>query len=140
MGYAQAVVSVFSNYFTFKGRAPRSEYWYFVLFYMIGNAATTLIDQRMFEFQSSGLLGSIYGLVTFVPSLSVAVRRLHDTGRSGWWVLVPILALVLAVVVSLAVRSSWVGVVMLVPVALTIYLFARPSEPGPNAYGPPVTA
>lgn len=140
MGYAQAVVSVFSNYFNFKGRAPRSEYWYYVLFYMMGNAATTLVDQRMFEFQSSGLLSSIFGLVTLVPGISVAVRRLHDSGRSGWFVLAPMLAVMLAVGVSMAVRSSWVGLVMLVPVALTIYLFTKPSEPGPNAYGPPVTA
>lgn len=138
MSYVQAVVSVFSNYVNFKGRALRSEYWYFILFYMLGNLASSLLDQRMFEFQGTGLFGAVFGLATFLPGLSVAVRRLHDTGRSGWFVLAPGVAVALAVALSLAVRSSWVGLVLLLPLAITVYLFAKKSDPAENAYGPPV--
>ncbi|HMR18381.1 MAG TPA: DUF805 domain-containing protein [Sphingobacterium sp.] len=82
------------NYANFNGRARRKEYWMFVLVNVIISVILGLID-GIFGLSiggnaGAGVLGSIYALAVFVPGLAVAVRRLHDTGRSGWnylWVL-----------------------------------------------------
>ena len=74
MGMIEAVKSCFSNYATFSGRARRSEYWYFCLFNFLVGLVLTFIP----------FAGIFYSLITFLPGLAVAVRRLHDTGRSGW--------------------------------------------------------
>ncbi|MBE6293284.1 MAG: DUF805 domain-containing protein [Bacteroidales bacterium] len=86
MGFSQAVKSVFSNYANFSGRARRSEYWYFVLFSLI----IGLIP----------IVNLIVGLISIIPSIAVCVRRLHDIGKSGWWLLlclIPIVNLILLV-------------------------------------------
>ena len=89
MSFTEAVISVFTNYANFKGRATRSEYWYFVLFNMVVSAVLSGLAQA-----SNGLaiISVLYSLAVFIPGLAVAVRRLHDVGKSGWWyfiVLVP---------------------------------------------------
>src|SRR5690348_2196785 len=85
------------KYADFNGRARRSEYWFFVLFYAIVRTVANVIDAvigtRGFG-ASQGLLGLLVGLALLLPGLSVAVRRLHDTGRSGWWVLIGLIPLV----------------------------------------------
>lgn len=86
MGFSQAVKSVFSNYANFSGRARRSEYWYFVLFSLI----IGLIP----------IVNLIVGLISIIPGIAVCVRRLHDIGKSGWWLLlclIPIVNLILLV-------------------------------------------
>lgn len=85
---------VLKNYATFQGRARRSEYWYFVLFNAIISYSLLFIGLSA----GNGLetLNSIYSLVVFVPSIAVAVRRAHDVGKSGWYMLIPIYNLVLA--------------------------------------------
>ncbi|NHM32312.1 DUF805 domain-containing protein [Neobacillus terrae] len=76
---------VLKNYVGFQGRARRKEYWMFYLF----NAIISLI---LYIVQSvadlSSLLTTLYSIAVFLPSLAVTVRRLHDTGRSGWWILI----------------------------------------------------
>jgi uncharacterized membrane protein YhaH (DUF805 family) len=81
MGFGQAVSSCYSNYATFSGRASRSEYWFFALFhFLIIFAGVALISVGI------GIVILIgFGLVNFLPHLSVTVRRLHDTDHSGWW-------------------------------------------------------
>lgn len=89
MSFGQAIVRVFSNYANFQGRARRSEYWYFVLFYGIVMLCLSLLAL----IPGAVLLTVIFWLGTVVPNLAVSWRRLHDTGRSGAWVflsLVPI--------------------------------------------------
>lgn len=81
-----------ANYFNFADRARRKEYWMFVLFNMIFMIAVGVIDGVL------GSFGILYGLGVFIPGLAVTVRRLHDTGRSGWWMLIsiiPILGIIL---------------------------------------------
>jgi uncharacterized membrane protein YhaH (DUF805 family) len=109
----QAIKICFRKYVTFGGRASRSEYWYFALFYTIISIVANILDAII------GLpaFGVIAAIVFFLPSLAVAVRRLHDTNRSGWWLffaLVPV-----------------IGVIMLI-----IWLASRSRE-GVNKYGPP---
>ena len=79
----------------FEGRAHREEYWMFVLFNVIFGVGLTVIDSIFgLKVDQFGILSTIYSILIFVPTLAAAVRRLHDTGKSGWWILlvfVPIL-------------------------------------------------
>ncbi len=91
MSFSEAVKYCFANFANFNGRARRSEYWYFVLFGIIVYFATAIIAPALY---------AIAVLVLFIPTIAVAVRRLHDGGRSGWnllWVLVPFGGLVVLV-------------------------------------------
>ena len=114
MDPVKAISSVFANYANFSGRAPRSEYWWFV---------TLLIAAQVvaFAIMSSGqvVLGGIIFLIlvltTVVPSLSVQVRRLHDMDRSAWWLL--------------AFLGGGIGTALLLGISL------RSGTPGPNSYG-----
>ena len=85
-------IQAFKNWNDFKGRANRSEYWYFVLFSSIISLILSLIDMKLLGFQaesptSTGTLDFIYSLLVFIPSLSLTVRRLHDVNNSGWNIL-----------------------------------------------------
>lgn len=88
---------VFENYANFSGRARRSEYWYFVLMSIIISIILAVIDNMTgltYENSLSGPIKSVYSLLVFIPGLAVAVRRLHDIGKSGWFffiVLIPII-------------------------------------------------
>ena len=96
MSFTTAIKSFWSNYATFKGRARRSEYWYIQLFLVLTNLAVAAIDlvlmngdvDRFIANGGGGIVGLVWILVTIVPALAVLVRRLHDTGKSGWWILI----------------------------------------------------
>ena len=106
MGFIEAITHGFSNYATFSGRAPRSQFWWWYLFivivYAIANVGDSLIgwgvgkttyeftlnDQvNVYESPGVGFLFIIAWLVLLLPTLAVMARRLHDTDRSGWWIL-----------------------------------------------------
>ena len=79
------------GYAIFRGRSRRAEYWYFVLVQVIIITACIVLDNLLglnFEEANNGPITAIYGLLTFLPQLAVSIRRLHDTGRSGWWILI----------------------------------------------------
>ena len=86
MNFQTAIRSGFQNYTNFKGRASRAEYWWWALFTVILSIVLSSISD------SIGNLGS---LVTLLPSIAVAIRRVHDVDRAGWFILVPIYNLVL---------------------------------------------
>ena len=124
MDFGTAIKSFWTNYVNFKGRARRSEYWFIFLFLFLTNLATTLVDSALFgndldvvlETGGAGPVRIVWSLVVLLPSLAVVVRRLHDTGRSAWWLLIA-----------------------LVPVAGLIVLFVFAvfgSDPVANRYGP----
>jgi uncharacterized membrane protein YhaH (DUF805 family) len=94
MNFGQAIKSGFSNYVNFSGRAIRSEYWYWVLFVILGEIVTLIIDYTL----GAQITTSLFGLATFLPSLAVAIRRLHDIDRTGWWVFLVLIPLVGAIV------------------------------------------
>ena len=106
MGFGEAVKSFWSKYATFKGRSRRSEYWFIQLFLVLTNLAVAAIDlilmngdvERFIANGGGGIVGLIWILVTIVPALAVLVRRLHDTGKSGWWVLIGLVPFVGTVV------------------------------------------
>ena len=112
MGFGQAVSTCFSKYATFAGRARRSEYWWFFLFNIIVSIVATVIDAAL----GTAFVALLVALALIVPSIAVGVRRLHDTGRSGWWMLIGLVPLV-------------GGIVLLV-------FFASDSTPETNDYGP----
>lgn len=94
MDFITAIKTGFTKFAGFQGRAIRSEYWYFILFVMLGSAVLALIDAVV----GTGVLSLIFTLVTLIPTIAVSVRRLHDTDRSGWWYLLFLVPLVGAVV------------------------------------------
>ncbi|MFM2230889.1 MAG: hypothetical protein RL607_2147 [Bacteroidota bacterium] len=88
---------VFENYANFSGRARRSEYWYYTLMNIILAVVMMILDKTLgtnFEPLPYGYLYMIYALAVLVPGLAVAVRRLHDVGKSGWFFLVVLIPLV----------------------------------------------
>ena len=101
MGFSEAVRSFWSRYTMFKGRSRRSEYWFIQLFLIITNLAAAAIDlalmggdvDRFIANGGGGIVGLIWILVTILPALAVLVRRLHDTGKSGWWVVLGLIPL-----------------------------------------------
>ena len=97
MGFAEAVQSCFKQYVGFTGRARRSEYWWFALFGLIVGIVANLIDTvlgTMSEDTNVGVLGTIVSLALLLPTLAVAIRRLHDTSRTGWWILIGLIPIV----------------------------------------------
>jgi uncharacterized membrane protein YhaH (DUF805 family) len=100
------------HYADFNGRARRQEYWMYTLFNTLAVIVLMLLTKVSSIF---GILYGVYALATLVPSLAVAVRRLHDVGKSGWFLLLSLIPLV--------------GLYLL-------YLLVLDSEQGTNAYGP----
>jgi uncharacterized membrane protein YhaH (DUF805 family) len=87
MNFQTAIRSGFQNYANFKGRASRAEYWWWALF-------TVVLGLLGSSIHSS--IGNLAQLVTLLPSIAVAVRRIHDTDHRGWWIFAPIFNLVFA--------------------------------------------
>ncbi len=112
-------IGVLKKYAVFEGRARRAEYWYFALFNFIAGIVLAILDRTFGSISAAtgvGILGTIYGLAVLIPSLAVSVRRLHDTDRSGWWLLLLFI--------------PFIG-------ALVILIFmVLDSTPGDNRFGP----
>jgi len=112
-------LAALKQYATFEGRARRKEYWFFFLFWFLAFVALAVVDGITGSYNKDvgfGLLGGLYMLATILPSLAVTVRRLHDTDRRGWWILINLIPLV-------------GGIVLLV-------FTVQDSQPGTNRFGP----
>jgi uncharacterized membrane protein YhaH (DUF805 family) len=112
MTFKQAIASCYFNYATFSGRASRSEYWFFALYHV-------LLVMACFVLIPSGLgitLLWLSAVGNFLPALSVLVRRLHDTDRSGWW--------------------YWISLIPLVGAILLLVWFCTRGTAGDNGFGP----
>ena len=106
MDFGQSIKTCLNKYATFSGRAQRSEYWYFFLFMMIVNIVTSILDSAILE--DLPIFSLLATLALLVPSISVSVRRLHDTDRSGWWLLlgfIPVVG-VIALIVFFCQRGT----------------------------------
>jgi len=85
------------QYATFRGRAQRAEYWYFLLFYIIGVFILVMVDAMIGTFNENigiGVLSGLFVLSNIIPSIAVSVRRLHDINKTGWWYLINFIPLV----------------------------------------------
>jgi uncharacterized membrane protein YhaH (DUF805 family) len=96
MGFKDAISSGFRNYIGFRGRAARSEYWYWVLFLVLLQIVAWLIDMTLFGFNTTGVnpIGVLVSLATLLPGIALSVRRLHDVDRLGWWVLLGLIPVI----------------------------------------------
>ena len=95
--FGASIAMCFSKYATFQGRAPRAEYWWFALFLAIAYVVIMVLGIFAGSSDGSALAGILYGvfaLGTLLPTLAVSVRRLHDTDRSGWWLLIELVPLI----------------------------------------------
>ncbi len=98
-------VMAFKNFFQFKGRANRSEYWYFVLFNIIFAVAAIVADNVLsltFAESPYGIIYSLYALAALIPGLAVTVRRLHDVDKSGWYILISLIPIVGSIILLVA--------------------------------------
>ena len=111
MTFKDSIATCFKKYFDFDGRAARSELWWFILFGVIVDFFSKSIDPTG--------LGAILSLILIIPTLSVAVRRLHDIDKSGWWLLLALIPLINLIL---------------------IYWFCKQGTPGPNRFGDPSTS
>lgn len=112
MTFVEAITTCFSKYIDFSGRATRSEYWWFILFIFITMfVAGMIVQQNM----SLNWIILALDLLFFLPSLAVAVRRLHDIDRSGWFILI--------------------GLIPIIGLLILIYWYVQPSTPGSNRFG-----
>ena len=111
-------VEAMRKYAVFKGRARRKEYWWFLLVYLLISLVLTVFDGIIGKYDAQsgmGLLSGLFGVATFLPGLAVAVRRLHDTDRSGWWVLITVLPVI--------------------GLLIFVIFMARAGTPGENRFG-----
>ncbi len=126
MNLITAVKACFSKFATFSGRAQRSEFWWFVLFVWAMSIVLSIVDSTLFgtvvrtgnSFYASTntpIFSGIFSLVVVLPNLAVSVRRLHDTDRSGWWLLI--------------------GLIPLVGLIVLIVFFASKGTDGNNRFG-----
>ena len=104
---------VLKKYADFSGRARRAEYWMFALINFVIGIVLAIVDGIL---GTGGMVGLIYSVGVFIPSLAVLARRLHDTNRSGWWMLIALIPIL-----------GWI--------AILIFL-TQDSTPGDNKYGP----
>ena len=169
MGFTQSVKTCLSKYVVFSGRARRSEYWWFVLFVILVSIGLAVLDTTLFGVdpetgQGSNLLNSLFQLAVLLPMLAAGWRRLHDTGRPGWYLLLPVafsivtMAMLLTGVYvfsaletgvedpeALRAPAAFLGasglmimsVIQLVLSVLMIWWLSRPSQEGANEYGAP---
>jgi uncharacterized membrane protein YhaH (DUF805 family) len=116
VNFVEAVKAGFRNYARFGGRASRSEFWWWLLFAVLVALIVAAMDGTVFE--ESMLLTLLVWLALLLPSISVGVRRLHDLGRSGWWMMLSFIPAAGAIVL--------------------LVFCLQEGDPGGNAYGPPV--
>ena len=88
-------LAVLKKYAVFSGRARRKEYWMFFLFNIIIAIVIGVVEGIV---GSPGVIGLIYSLAVLIPGIAVTIRRLHDTGRTGWWILIGFVPIIGAIV------------------------------------------
>ena len=164
MGFVEAIKTVLiEKYCCFKGRARRSEFWNWTLAYVLLSVVLSVfntfmmfsrlealdLDDPFSIYKSPGyIVIALVGLALFLPNLGVTIRRLHDTGRSGWWVWVPVIAYFPMLWAALSVQTNpgsamgmlaimlLCGLVMLVIGIIILVWLCQDSEPQENEYGP----
>ena len=171
MTFKEAVRTCFSKYVTFSGRASRSDYWYFVLFVILGSIVCNIVDTILFgtatvetgpgeinaSASTNGPINALFSLATLLPSLAAGWRRMHDTGRSGLFLLYPLIVMI-GIITFVGFLSGFpalmagdfsgiIGgtsaiilvvavIVLIISPLLVLWWLTRPSQPGTNTFGP----
>ena len=152
MNFGEAIRTCFAKYATFSGRARRPEYWYFVLFLVLGGAVASALDALVFSALAARPLTTVFQLAVLLPLLAAGWRRMHDTGRPGWFYLLPlIVSLAFIFTATLGffggpnptpnaevtnIRFIALGVVQFIAALLLLWWLVQPTQAGDNAYGP----
>lgn len=108
-------IECIKKYAVFAGRARRKEYWMFFLFNLLVPLAIGFVCGLVGLVEAAGAIGSLYTFALLLPGIAVTVRRLHDTGRSGWWM--------------------WIVLIPFVGAIVMFVFLCCDSQPGANAYG-----
>ncbi len=128
MNMQTAIRTVFAKYATFSGRAARSEFWYWILFVVLVSIGLSIIDGAIvapmigyaaFAPEAPQPLQLLFNLATLLPTLAVTIRRLHDTDRSGWWILL--------------------GLIPIIGNLILLWWYIQAGSEGDNQFGPPET-
>jgi uncharacterized membrane protein YhaH (DUF805 family) len=157
-----AKVPILEKYADFSGRASRPEFWWYTLALIVAFIVVGIVDSILglshMIFYTWGPLTLLLRLATIVPSLAVATRRLHDTNRPGWWVLLPLIPECLMMVMAAttvgaiaagggvgaavggAMLTGLIGLIALAGAIVLIVFCALPGQPVENRYGPPPVA
>ena len=163
MTLPDAVKQVIRKYAEFRGRATRAEFWWWELGVLIAGFALGSVDASIASFGGGNAyspLGAVFGLATFLPSLAVAVRRLHDIGKSGWWLVgfcaagifgwIPIAAGLTVAAINGLFDSVWsqativplllgIGIALVTWLVLVVWYvlwLVRQGQTGHNRFGP----
>src|SRR4051812_1849613 len=144
--FFQSAMYTLRKYADFKGRASRSEFWCFFFFVILAQAVARIVDALFGGFLIFGPVGGLVSLLLVVPQAAVAVRRLHDLGRSGRELLVPVVMVALLPLVMMfggflprLIALGYAGVTLLV-FANLLLLFVKEGRSVPNKYGAAPTA
>lgn len=138
MKFIESIKTCFKKYATFSGRASRSEYWWWVLFTVTTSVSINFIT--LFGDPTVGLiLGSSFTLLVFLPGMSVAVRRLHDTNNSGWWlapVPLTIIAIVTSPIIGLPIIFTTIAIAFIMVYPFLLFIaYCRKGTNGDNRFG-----
>lgn len=142
MTFFEAVKTALSKYAVFSGRARRKEFWYFFLFNVLVGFIIGFLGAVMQKPKAMTVLSIVFTLAFLLPSISVAVRRLHDTGRSGWWYLLAVPGVALAQTSNLMLSQGNLTMQMILALASLacnvplIVFYCQDSQPGTNRFGP----
>ncbi|MEM9344126.1 MAG: DUF805 domain-containing protein [Pseudomonadota bacterium] len=143
MGFKEAVTICFQKYVKISGRARRAEFWWFYLFTILLAIVAAILDGLLFGFDLDAPtpIGVVTSLAVLVPTITVIVRRLHDTGRPGYYIFVPLIGLVVGALIMGIGLASNVSViigalVMAAGFILQLVWLIQKSQPGTNKYGP----
>ena len=162
VGFGEAIKQGFRGYVGFRGRATRAEYWWWVLFVFLASLGFSIVDGIIRAATGGNIFGIfefLFFLATFLPYLAVTARRLHDIGKTGWWLaiwyILPSLAWVIAVglwigavasavvpglappAFALAIIISIIAVFLSLGVIVwSVIWLVQQGDPGPNRYGP----
>ncbi len=160
LGFGEAIKICFQKFFDFTGRARRSEYWWFTLFQILVSIPCAFMDGLLDVAVGFSFLNTVASIVLFFPSLTVSFRRLHDIGRSGWWLGAAMILFIIGLIVLAASSVSfgpdwtddealfralfsaksllvWLPIIAAILLSIIIFVFSLlDSEKGENKYGP----
>ena len=116
VSFPDAIRLGFQNYFDFRSRSTRAEYWWWVLFVILTQQVLNVVNIR---------IGILFGLAVLIPGLALGIRRLHDINKSGWWLLM-----------WFGIFLIRFGIFLIAPVIVLIVWHTKSSDEGTNKYGP----
>ena len=133
-----------NHYMNFNGRVSRPGYWHFILWTVIISIPLIALDFAVFgmEDEDLSLFSSLWELTVLIPNIGLAIRRFHDTNRTGWWVLIPYIALI-PTIIFFTLEFDSLGIISIaaffILLLASLVFLCQKSNPEANQYGEPVS-